>query len=280
MEMLFVSERIGYNRDRGDEMILYYTGTGNSLALARILGEEIGEKPLPLAKCLEEHMWPVEDEALYLVMPVYFWGVPHLVEEFLKEAKIESEYIALILTMGSSTGYAMRDVESLLARQGKHLDATVAVRMPDNYVLAFNPPTEDKAEVIRTEGETHFRTLVPRLAKREHFIEDKPGFGRFLYPLVRRFYENGRSTAKFYAKKNCIGCENCSHVCGVHAIEIREERPVWVKETCEHCLACIHQCPVRAIEYGRMTKRRRRYVHPNFRMKLSARRLDMRRKRA
>lgn len=257
-------------------MILYYTGTGNSLALARILGEEIGEKPFPLAKCYEEKAWPVEDDALYLVMPVYFWGVPHLVEEFLRDARIESEYIALILTMGSSTGYAMRDVERLLARQGKHLDATVAVRMPDNYVLAFNPPTEDKAEAIRTEGEAHFRTLVPRLAKREHFTEDKPGFGRFLYPLVRRHYDNGRSTAKFYAKKNCIGCENCSHVCGVHAIEMREERPVWVKETCEHCLACIHQCPVRAIEYGRRTKRRRRYVHPNFRMKQSARRLERR----
>ena len=257
-------------------MILYYTGTGNSLALARILGEAIGEKPLPIAKCYEEKDFTVTDDALYLVLPVYFWGVPHLVEAFLEEAKIESSYIALVLTMGSSTGYAMRDVERLLAHKGRHLDATLAVRMPDNYVLAFNPPTEDKAEQIRMAGEAEFRTFASRLQKREHFTRDVPGFGRFLYPLVRRFYENGRSMAKFYAKENCIGCENCSHVCGVHAIEIRSERPVWVKDTCEHCLACIHQCPVEAIEYGRMTKGRRRYVHPNFRMKISARRLERR----
>lgn len=261
-------------------MILYYTGTGNSLALARILEEAIGEEAKPIAKYYENENFTIEDDTLYLVMPVYFWGIPHLVEQFLERARIESSYIALILTMGSSTGYAMRDVNRFLERQNKKLSATVAVKMPDNYILAFNPPTEEKANVIRSEGEAYFRMLSLRLAKKEHFTIDTPGFGRFLYPIVRYFYDNGRSTEKFHVKKNCIGCGNCSHVCGVHAIEMRDEKPYWVKKTCEHCLACIHQCPVEAIEYGRITKRRRRYVHPNFRMKISSRRLDERRKRA
>ncbi|MGI5933052.1 MAG: 4Fe-4S dicluster domain-containing protein, partial [Eubacterium sp.] len=33
---------------------------------------------------------------------------------------------------------------------------------------------------------------------------------------------------------------------------------------CTKCSACINRCPVQAIQYGKRTKKRPRYVHPDM----------------
>ncbi|BET21098.1 hypothetical protein RGT18_06860 [Solobacterium moorei] len=38
--------------------------------------------------------------------------------------------------------------------------------------------------------------------------------------------------------------------CPATAIEMRENKPVWVKEECTMCLGCLHRCPKHAIFYG------------------------------
>lgn len=54
--------------------------------------------------------------------------------------------------------------------------------------------------------------------------------------------------------------------CPVNAIEIRDNKPVWMKDKCTMCLGCLHCCPKFAIQYGKNTKKHGRYKNPNTRV--------------
>lgn len=50
------------------------------------------------------------------------------------------------------------------------------------------------------------------------------------------------------------------------AIEMRDNRPIWIKEQCLQCLGCLHRCPVFAIQYGKKTIKHGQFVHPGVKM--------------
>ena len=66
-------------------MILYFSGTGNSLYAARRLAELTGDDVRPLLSLRET---PLEKgaEAVGIVFPVYAWGMPRIVERVLRKA--------------------------------------------------------------------------------------------------------------------------------------------------------------------------------------------------
>ena len=47
------------------------------------------------------------------------------------------------------------------------------------------------------------------------------------------------------------------------AIEVINNKPVWVKEKCTLCLGCIHRCPKFSIDYKEKTKAHGQYLNPN-----------------
>lgn len=73
--------------DSRQTMIFYFSGTGNSLAVARELAKRLNE---PLVEMASSHTAPpyVSPDApagvVGFVFPVYAWGMPHVVEDFLK----------------------------------------------------------------------------------------------------------------------------------------------------------------------------------------------------
>ena len=84
--------------------IFYFTGTGNSLAVARNIADELGNTELiSISKVINENVSP-DAPKIGLVFPVYMWGIPNMVVDFVNKLHItEDQYIFAVATCAGAT---------------------------------------------------------------------------------------------------------------------------------------------------------------------------------
>ena len=70
----------------------------------------------------------------------------------------------------------------------------------------------------------------------------------------------------FFADEKCTSCGICEKLCPAGNIVITEGKAVW-QHRCEQCFACLQWCPAEAIQYGKNTKSKKRYHHPEISLK-------------
>ncbi|HHV98637.1 MAG TPA: 4Fe-4S binding protein [Clostridiaceae bacterium] len=253
-------------------MIFYFSGTGNSLYVAKKISEIQGERLISVAGEMErkdtvfEYEFS-EKELLGFVFPVYAWGPPRIVIDFISKLRVSGgkPYVFSVCTCGDDEGYATRMLQKAFAKAGLSLDSAFTVIMPNTYIIGFDVDSKDVASEKLRRAEEKLQTINTVISDRERGVFDLiPGRlsglkSAIVNPLFNRF---GRSTKRFYATGECTGCGTCATVCPLHTITIKG-KPVWGK-SCTQCLACIHRCPVRAIQYGKATVRKGRYVHPDI----------------
>ena len=254
-------------------MIFTFSATGNSAWAAERLAEKLDDRTADLARAMQkgEMTYRLEPgETVGFVLPVYFWGIPVLLHAFLYGLQFETEeqhYTWLVLTCGGSTGGAGEMFRALMSENDYALSAWYSVRMPDNYVVGFDPPKPEKVTALLRQAEKELDGICEDIRIRMGGSCDRHrGFApklktKVFYP----FYRRGRKTAKFTVTESCIGCGRCAARCPCEAIRMEEGRPKWVEDQCVFCLGCINRCPKAAIQYGRKTLRRGRYQNPEFR---------------
>jgi len=79
-------------------MIFYFTGTGNSLFAAKKIHEELDHEIIDISKAMEEKQFEntlSENESIGFVIPVYYYGVPSIVEDFIKSVNVKNIQQAL-----------------------------------------------------------------------------------------------------------------------------------------------------------------------------------------
>ena len=77
-------------------MIFYFSGTGNSQAVANEIGSYQNERLVSIAQAmkLEQLTYSLEsEEKVIFVFPIYAWSPPQLVVDFIKNKKVIEEYI-------------------------------------------------------------------------------------------------------------------------------------------------------------------------------------------
>ncbi len=242
-------------------MVLYFSGTGNSLQAARALCPD-GEQPVDIAQCLRDRRlrFPPE-EVLGIVCPVYYGGLPSVVADFLKTAVFERPpaYCFAVLTCGSEPYAAAEQLSKALHARGIRLNAVFPVIMPDNYVLMFRiPPAKERERILAAAAE-RLEEVSAAVERREHTGLHVTVRDRLMTAGVYPSYVHGRKTAKFFADDRCVGCGMCAKRCPVGAITMVDGRPQWTAKRCAQCMACL-RC--NAVQYGRATKKRERYVNP------------------
>ena len=113
--------------------IYYFSGTGNSLAVARSIANELGETDvIPIPKAM--HGDPdLAAPRLGLVFPVYVWGLPRTVADFVKQLKPHNgQYVFAVTTCGGTPGGTLLQLQRLLRKNGSDLDAGFVVREANN----------------------------------------------------------------------------------------------------------------------------------------------------
>jgi ferredoxin len=254
-------------------MIFYFTGTGNSRHAAQVLAAALGTSavfiPCELDRGKGAQRYALAPgEPLGFVCPVYAWGPPQIVLDFIARLRLDGArpYVFSLCTCGGNEGRATAVLQRALARRGLGLDCAFTLRMPDNYVVGFDvdPPAEIDATL--READRRLEKIAGTLAQRRTGVRDLiPGKAAFLHTaVVHRLFERfARRTGPFYATDACTRCGLCVKVCPVHTITLAE-KPAWGK-ACTQCLACLNRCPAHAIQYGRSTAARGRYVYPGER---------------
>ena len=258
-------------------MIFYFTGTGNSLYVARKIQEKIGGKLIDIAISLNEKKfnYKVEKgEKVGIVFPVYYWGLPTIVSEFIKELKLETDetpFIYTVITCASLTRNADKYLAKLLKSKDLQLNSSYSVKMPTNYtsmhpinyVISINPPKKEDISSSLDLAENQIEKLIESIKNNEKGYFTKHSSIEFFSFFVYMLYGIFRKTKKFYTNKECKNCGQCERICSSQVINMKNGKPEWTERECSHCTSCINRCPSRAIEYGNSTKKQERYVNPN-----------------
>jgi len=247
--------------------IYYFTGTGNSLAVARMVAAKLGTEDapelVPIASVTEEQEIP--SEPMGLIFPIYMHRPPHIVMRFI-ERITTSPYVFMVAVNGGDVGRAFSTVSRLLRKRGVTLSAGFSVTMPSNY-LPFGEaaPEEERKEVYRNASEKADEIVSVVSSRGSHFDKQANIFAALIHPgLMYAMGYNFINTLdrSFTADEDCNGCGICVRVCPVGNVRLEDGTPVW-SGNCEQCFACIQFCPQTAIQYGDKTKGLRRYHHPD-----------------
>ncbi len=162
-------------------MIFYFTGTGNSYQAAKALCTE-GEVPLDLADCLRKGQRAFDlkqGEALGIVCPVYYGGVPSTVLEFVRSLQVSPlpEYCYVLLTCASSVSGAAGKLAEALADRGIALHAAYTVIMPENDVIHYTISPEEERDAILADAAEALRVLERSVAERLELGVRRPRTG-------------------------------------------------------------------------------------------------------
>lgn len=85
-------------------MILFFSATGNCKYVATRLAQAFNQEMLSITDCIEKNRFAFDDESIGVVSPTYDWGLPSLVEEFLKKVSLRTDYLYFVSTYGTTPG--------------------------------------------------------------------------------------------------------------------------------------------------------------------------------
>lgn len=224
-------------------MVFYFTGTGNSLYVARQLESE----PVSIAQEMKKDTRTYKAETIGIVAPVYAGELPRIVKRFLLNSSFEADYFYMILTYGKNDSVAAESSASFASKIGIKVDFTQTVLMVDNYLPVFDMDEERKLD---KKVEEQIADVVEKVRQRHQEISVPSEDKRALYQMaVRRDIDNPdlNSGRQITVTDRCIGCGLCTKVCPVGNFYLEDGIAKRKHDTCEFCLACAQNCPQKAI---------------------------------
>lgn len=250
--------------------IFYFSGTGNSLTVARDLAAELGDSEvINIAKVIDQDI-KLDCDNVGLVFPVYIWGPPLIVTRFIKKLNPAAKYFFAVASYGGFPGGTFSIIKKAFTQQGIRLNAGFGVLMPGNYTPMYGAkPVAAQDKMFKKE-----KAKIKEIASsvRKNLSTKLPGNGFFInWLFTELLYKSAAGQIPMLAKdfwvtEKCDGCGICAKVCPTKNIALENKKPRWGQK-CEQCLACLQWCPKEAIEYGKSTKNKKRYRHPAMTVK-------------
>lgn len=249
--------------------IYYFSGTGNSLYVAKELQERIeGVKLIPIISQLDKEIVKADAETIGLVFPIYFTAIPLPVKNFVKKLDLKStKYIFAIATRIGTSQSAFMSIDKILNSKGRRLDSYFSLNMPGNDPkFDYKVPTEE--EIAKLEAVVHKRLdSIRDIIKNKETNREKDvdcishiPFVGLLSSLVAL---SDKSKDNLYCDSKCTGCGICEKVCLSHKIKMVDGKPQWQDNVkCYHCAACLNYCPAQSAQIKSQTEKNGRYSHP------------------
>jgi ferredoxin len=246
-----------------------YTGTGNSLWIARQLALELKEATVEFIPYLRKD-FKGEADRVGIIFPVHIWGLPSRVIQFVNHLQVTPEtYLFALAVNAGQPAATLLQLQKLMSTRGRSLAAGWSFVMPSNYTPWGGPGPMGAQQRRFDEAQKKVKVIAGTILQAEQKEVDKgPLWQNIVFSWIYRmsFRSVRKMDKKFWVDDKCNNCEICSEVCPAGNIELINGKPSWFHR-CEQCLACLQWCPQQAIQYGQKTPKYPRYHHPEVILK-------------
>lgn len=251
-------------------VILYFTGTGNCLYVARQLAGKNSEL-LSIPQLMRQNEIVIEADEIGLFYPIYRHMPPNMVRQFIKKAKLKADYKFAVLTYGNRKCSAVEIWDEISRKAGVPFDYINTLIMVDNWLPNFDMNEQILIDKHIPENLDKLNADISARKKGHEPVTDEEsaqhqGFMRF----TGMDPETGfmlQSENCFTVTDACIGCGACVAVCPKGNYRLTSQG-VKTEGNCEFCFACIQNCPQKAIQFVKNEKDpllRNGEVNPNAR---------------
>lgn len=264
--------------------IYYFSGTGNSLFIAKKLHDTFEDSELvPIIKTLNESPRKIVAEKVIIIFPIYALTIPLPVRHFLKRNNFDNvQYLSAIATRLGIYFNDFKRIDKLLKTNRLNSHFILNMGHNDIKVKDYKSPSINKIKQLEDTALSELKQIIQIISnkidsrKRDlNYLENLP-FGDFrdkmiwwLIPKMMTFSRFIGGVNYFYINSQCNGCGLCSKVCLSSKISVNNKRPVWNRKVlCHMCYACINYCPMKAIEINSIpgvtsySNENGRYCHP------------------
>lgn len=234
-------------------VVLYFTGTGNCLYVARQLAGEDGEI-LSIPQLMKNKQFDIEADEIGLVYPIYGHMPPYMVREFIAKAKLKAQYKFAVLTYGNRKCSAVEIWDDIAKKAGTAFDYIATIVMVDNWLPNFDMNEQIKIDKHIPEN---LAKIAHDLGERRHWHEPVSEEERQQHQefMVRTGMNADagfllKAEGSFVVTDACIECGICTYVCPRGNYDLGSAG-VEIGGNCEFCFACIQNCPQRAIQFAK-----------------------------
>lgn len=234
-------------------LILYFTGTGNSLYIARELAGDDGLL-LSIPQMVKDGRYDFEADEIGIVYPIYGHMPPHMVREFIEKANLKADYKFAVLTYGNRKCNAVEIWDDISSKAGQPLDYITTIVMVDNWLPNFDMNEQMKIDKHIPEN---LARITADLGERRRWHEPVTEEERQMHLgfLERSGIdpETGflmKSEKCFTVTDACIECGICTYVCPRGNYDLAAGGAT-MEGDCEFCFACIQNCPQKAIRFAK-----------------------------
>ena len=247
-------------------MILYFSGSGNSLAIARRLAEKLNEQVMPLREAVSIDL--TKEQRIGLVYPTYWLDAAKPVRELVPKLNISSSaYVFIVITCGAQTNNAVWSVRRLLEKKGIKVAYCNKIRVPDSSATGFGRNPNEQLWKFE-KYEPRMKQIIDDLVNERHGSH-YGGFDPFGWLLNRPGIaeKTQKATQPDTNTDKCVGCGICSKICPQENITLVDGKAK-IGNQCAMCLACLHFCPHQAMEINhKPTPKELQYHHPDIQLK-------------
>jgi ferredoxin/flavodoxin len=271
--------------------IYYFSGTGNSLHVARELQKRLpGAVLVPIIALAGEDSVTTMGDAVGFVFPHHASSLPKVVYDFIGKLDLTAaRYLFAIATRGSTRTMAFVEIDKILQEKGRRLDSFFVFTMPSGTepLLKRYASQITGERIRRLDGAMLARldAIQKTIEAREVNREEDTGAANPPSPLLAPFMplleaatplllplgKRAESSFDFYHDEKCTGCGVCEQVCLSGTVRMVGDGPQWADEVeCHGCFACLNYCPEEAIQIASKwylkshTETNGRYHHPQI----------------
>lgn len=263
--------------------VYYFSGTGNTLALASEIADIIGADLVPIAKAVKDDSIHIDADNICIAFPSYMApvsGLPLIVERFVK--KIDNISELSIFAVCNCGGYesvnalpSLYKLKQIVSKCGGKLVAEYSLRLPmnnldyDHIPIPINRDSEDIIRRSKAEIDTICKFVLKKkktrykVFKRLFYHMMRPVYWLIKDSVIKELKEKAHlsmdsdlpyneliplTDKSIVVDKTCTGCGICAWVCPVDNIKIVNQMPEF-QHRCEMCFACDEWCPTDSIHH-------------------------------